>query len=1168
MRIWLSRSQWARPAVCIFLFALCASTASAQEARGTIQGTVFDSTGAVVPNASITANSVATNVNIKATSNEQGAYNIQFLLPGMYTISAGAAGFKTGRREGIELRIADRLQIDFTLEVGAVNEEVRVTAEAPLLQTATANLGMVVDTKRLSDLPIAHGSPFNLMFLATGVVETSGWGRTWQETSNLDGLSDYVSFNGTPSATSEWTIDGSPNVQSSHGTGPMNSPPADIVQEFKLETAFDASVGHTSGTIVNVSIKTGGNSPHGTASGFSRNPDWDANSFFGNKAGQQKPTYGYKRYGATLTGPVYIPGIFNGKDRTFFSYAYEGVHRSESYPVTGTMPDPKHLTGDFSGLLALGPQYQIYDPATITPAANGRYAIQPFPGNIVPSGRINPISKNIASHFTTPNTTGRPDTINNWTLQTISDPDTYYNHGGRIDHNIGQNNRLFGRFTFMKRVAGPYRNYYDDPAMANNFIGRTKQLTIDDVHTLSPSLILNIRGGVSRFRSGHSPRALGYDPADLGFSPAVTALLTQQGPRFPRIDVSGLQAIGFETDTNLNTTIYYLMANLNKQHGSHNLKFGTDIRSNQGINAGFGQKGGRLIFGTDFTRGPFDNSASSPSGIGQGTAALLLGQPTSGLVDRNDNQAITSSYWSFFVHDNWRATQKLSLDFGVRWEYEGPITERYNRSVGGFDPTASQPIEASARAAYALNPDPALSLSQFNVRGGLLFAGVGGQPRLLWERSLKNFVPRLGFAYQANQKTVVRGGFGLFPISLGQATNNYAILTGFSQATNLIPTLDSGLNFVADLNNPFPDGLLKAPGASLGAQTFLGRGVSFYNPIARTPYTMQWSLNTQTLLPGQFLVEVGYSASKSVKLRTTREFDGIPLDQLSTSFTRDQAKIDYLTAQVANPFAGLLPGTGLTGTKIARSQLLLPFPQFTSVAMRDYQGYSWYHSLQARAERRFSRGVTIQATYTFSKNMQSTEYLNAADPVPYETISNIDRPHLVTFSGLYELPIGKGKAIGTGFSGLSESLLGGWQLGAIWQFQSGFPIGFGDAIFTGNLADIPLSGSQRTAERWFNTDAGFERDSRKARQLNVRSFPLRFSGIRTGIHNSWDISLLKDFRIHESHRAEFRAEFYNAFNNATGFMPPNSDPYSSAFGQVTSQWGLPRQIQFGFKYIF
>jgi hypothetical protein len=438
----------------------------------------------------------------------------------------------------------------------------------------------------------------------------------------------------------------------------------------------------------------------------------------------------------------------------------------------------------------------------------------------------------------------------------------------------------------------------------------------------------------------------------------------------------------------------------------------------------------------------------------------------------------------------------------------------------------------------------------------------------MWQRSWKNFAPRFGFAYHPAEPVVLRGGFGIYPIALGQSVGSQAIQSGFSQATDLIPTLDNGQTFIATLNNPFPGGILSARGASLGGETFLGRAISFYNPNTRTPYTMNWNFNVQTLLPAEFLLETGYAGSKSLRLRINRALNAIPNEHLSTSLLRDQPTINYLTANVPNPFQGLLPGTALNGATVSRAQLLLPFPAFAGVTMQDYQGYSWFHSWQTRLERRMKAGFTVQAAYMFSKRMDATQYLNAGDPVPYETISAIDRPHTFTLSGLYQLPFGRGRTFGSNLGTVANLLAGGWELAVSWQSQSGVPIGFGDVIFTGDIKDIALPADQRTVDRWINIDAGFERVAARQRASNLRMFPLRLSGVRAGGYNSADMSLLKDFIITERHRFQFRAEFYNALNHPTGFEPPDTNPTSSTFGRVNSQASLPRQIQLGVKYLF
>jgi hypothetical protein len=505
---------------------------------------------------------------------------------------------------------------------------------------------------------------------------------------------------------------------------------------------------------------------------------------------------------------------------------------------------------------------------------------------------------------------------------------------------------------------------------------------------------------------------------------------------------------------------------------------------------------------------------------------------------------------------------------GLRWEYEGPTTERYNRSVRSFDPNAEQPIEAQAKAQYALSPDPALPVDQFRVRGGLLFAGVNGQPNYLWDRSFKTFAPRFGFAYQSTQRLVIRGGFGIYPIQIGVPAANNAIQLGYSQTTTLVPTLDNGQTFVATLANPFPNGVLAPPGNTQGVQTFLGRGITFYDSDAKRPYAMHWALNTQTLLSARILLEVGYVGSKSVKLQTSRNYDALPDQYLSTSPVRDQATIDYLSQNIPNPFAGLLPGTSLNGATIPRASLLVPYPQFTSVTALDYQGYSWYHALQVRAERRFQNGFSAQMGYSFSKTMEGTSYLNAADPLPYRTISFYDRPHQFTLSGIFEFPIGRGKPLLGNLHGVANALVGGWQIGSAYQLRSGWAYQFPNVLFMGDIKNIPLSSDQQSVWRYFNTEAGFNRDPSQQLAWNLRTFPTMLSGVRTGGSNLWDLSLLKKTYIKERHEFQFRAEFFNVLNHPTEATDQNTSPTSSAFGQMTQFGALPRNIQLGAKYVF
>lgn len=1154
------------------LIALFLSTqlSYSQETRGTLSGEVRDPSGAVVPGASVAAENTATNVVIRTTSNAEGRYVIPLLLSGVYKMTATAQGFKTSVRDNIELRIADHLQIDFSLELGTSAESVQVTAESPLLQTATANLGTVIDSKRIAELPLPHGSAYTLMYLAPGVNNVYPNGFYYQTPTELNATSTRTAIQGAPLGSTDFTVDGVPNTQTSnadYGTGVANSPPADMVQEFKVETAFDASVGRTSGTIINVVLKSGSNTLHGSGYLFMRQPSWNANTFFGNLSGQERGDFHYRRWGASLTGPVEIPKLYHGKNKSFFSFGYEGLRNELVTSITDSVPDPKYLGGDFSPLLALGSGYTIYDPATIEAAGNGRYSTQPFSNNVIPSSRLNSIAQEVVKFYPAPNTTGAADGRSNYTSQNRPEPIDYYNAIGRYDENISDQQRLFFRVSVSKKNDGPYRNYWDSIAIGNNYVGKTRQAALDHIYTFSPSLIMNLRYGYIRYAGGHKPRRLGFDIRELGFSDSIATQLASTADLFPRFDVSGLESLGYEGYDTLNNDAHSVFVGFTKQAAVHNLKFGADIRSYRDNVSFFGHATGRYQFGTNYTRGPFDNSPSSPGGVGQGLAALLLGQPTGGFIARNDNEAIQSTYWSLYLHDNWRVSRRLTLDLGVRWEYEGPTQERYNRSVRGFDFTTPQAIEAAAREAYALQPDASLPADQLHLRGGLLFAGRGGAPGIFFDRVFTNFLPRVGFAYELNQRMVLRGGFGTYTISIGQPAQNRSIQSGFNINTNVVPSLNNGETFIANIDNPFPTGILQAPGASQGIATFLGNAISFYNPAGITPYTMRWNLNYQVLLPGSVLVEMGYVGSKAIKLQTGRQLNGIPLQYLSRSPVRDQATIDYLSANVPNPMAGLIPGTGLNGSTISRGQLLAPFPQFTSVTMSDFQGLTWYNAFQLRSEKRFANGFTGQFNYTFSKQLDAMEYLNASDPRPSKVISPYDRTHQIGFSAIYELPFGQGRRFGGGMSRLADGFFGGWQLGAIWLVNSGEPYGFGNATLP-DLQTVPLSSDQRSVERWFNTDAGFVTDTGQQLAYNVRAAALRYGNLRAGAYNSWDVSVLKNIKIRERHDIQFRGEFLNLFNHQTAFAPPDTDPTSSTFGQVFNSYSIPRTIQIGIKYLF
>jgi hypothetical protein len=1161
-----------KPTVLVSVLFLCAVVSLAQETRGSILGRVIDSSGAVIPGVAVRATNTATNVTVSAQSNAEGNYNIPYLLPGVYTLKAELAGFKTFVRENIQVRIDDRIAIDIPMEVGQVSERVTVTAETPLLESATASMGQVIDQRRIADLPIAHGNPFLLMQLSAGVVYTQnpGLDRPFELTHIVGYSMDGVRAN-----RNEITMDGVPDSAVKRGTTDViagGTPPSDIVQEFKVQTmTFDAAVGHTQGGVTSITLKSGGNELHGTAYYGLLNPALNANLFFANKAGQPRGDFTYNRWGGTATGPVFFPKLYHGKDHTFFTYAYEGIHESRAMGAaygsgTMTVPTAAEREGDFSALLKLGAQYQIYDPFTRKPAAGGRFQEQPVAGNIIPPSRISPIARKILEYWALPNAPGTADGINN--LIRVNDPEviTYRNHIARVDHAFSERHRMFGRVNTFRRFSYS-SDWFRSPATGGDSLWPQKALSLDDVFHFGPATFLNVRYGFYNLGIAQGPlTGRGFDITTLGFPKSYADRIDPSVRAFPAISISGYAG---STDNWFRDTMgnMSLEAHLTHIRGNHALRWGGDGRHYRTNHYVWNSSStGAFSFDTTYTRGPMDNSTSAP--IGQGLASLLFGIATGGGVDRFASFAEQSTVWSLYVQDDWRITSKLTLNLGLRYEIEGPMTERFNRAVRGYDFQTPSPMDAQVRAIYAKNPISEVPADKFRLSGGLTFPGVSGQPRTLWARDANNFMPRAGFAYQLNQKTVIRSGFGIYYAGLGIQRGDVT-QTGFSQRTSLIPTLDNGLTFVATLANPFPDPIQEPRGAADGLMTYVGRSISFYNPNPQAASQKRWQFSIQRELPQRVLLDVGYVGNHGDDLETSRDYRPLPLQYLSRLPYRDTATINYLSEQVPNPFAGLLPGTSLSGANVSRSYLLSSgaYPHFTGLTSTSFEGYSWFHSLQVKMERRFAAGWSLNATYMWSKNMEATGRLNGyVSPLEY-VVSDQDRPHRFVISGIWELPFGRGKKLLGSAPAVLEKIAGGWQLQGIYTKQSGAALGFGNALFIGDIHDITLPSSQRRPERWFNTEAGFDKSSARQLSNNYRLMPTRFNDVRANGINSFDLSALKNTNIGERFRLQFRGEFLNAFNHVF-FGSPNTSPTSTAFGQVTSQTGYPRRIQLGFKLLF
>jgi hypothetical protein len=962
-------------------------------------------------------------------------------------------------------------------------------------------------------------------------------------------------------------------------------PIQDLVQEFKIQTlTFDSSIGRAAGAITNVSLKSGGNRLQGTAYGFFsrwRAVPWFTNKFIydpttgpinDEKKSRALEGWQHDRWGGTLTGPVAIPKLYNGRNRTFWVFGYEGLYIMRNLNGTYNVPPDDQRRGDFSALLKINNRYQIYDPLTIRTAAAGRFSRDPLPGNLIPAARLDSSALKLLEYWPKANQAGTSDFRQNY-FRTRDIDRKNRNLIGRVDHNFDERHRLFVRLSYNQ-----HDNQQDAlPGLASGTIlDRSSQGgVLDDVFVFSPHTVLNLRYGITYEDDATSRRSQRMDLTTLGFPASlVNEIKTKNnaaGIAFPQIAVDGLQALGDAGGNRIGTVYHTWAGTLTRIAGSHSLRTGGEFRLYRENGFNYGAVAPSLTFSTNWTRGPLDNSTTSPNGVGQGLATMLFGLPTSGSIAINASRAEQSTYSGLFLQDDWRVTTRLTVNAGLRWEFEGADTERFNRAVRGFDFGAESPIAKRAAAAYATAPDPVLAVSALRTYGGYTFPGAGGQPRGLWTADRNNFSPRLGFAYTIRPKTVLRGGYGIFFDVIGIDRTDVT-QSGFSQPNTFIATNDNGLTWSATLRNPFPDGLQSPAGASAGLATFLGRSVTYFTERPLNPYMQRWTVSVQRELPWRTLADVAYVGNRGTKLPVTREQDFVPAQYLSTKPARDQATIDFLTAQVSNPFYGIPEFAGTargSNLRFNRNQLLLPFPHFTNVQATLPLGYSWYHSLQTRFEKRMSHGVTFQSSWTYSKLMEAITFRNESDPFLEEVVSDMDFTHRFTLSGIVELPIGKGRWLLGNAGGFLNAVAGGWSLQGWFEGQTGDALGFGtNTIFYGNLKDIVLPRAQRRVERWFNVDAGFERDPAKQLANNIQTFPTRFNGIRSDGINNFDVSLFKTFRIRERMRAQFRFETFNTLNHVQ-FDGPNATPTNTGFGTITSEKGHgQRQITLALKVMF
>jgi hypothetical protein len=1121
--------------------------ASAQEYRATLLGQVTDASGAAVPKARVSASNVETGVAVPATVDAEGGYLIPFLVPGNYQLTVEADGFRNFTRGPLELRVNDRLRVDVRLEIGKATDQVTVDAEAPLVETASSNRGQVVDSAAVRGLPLNGNNPFTLMGLASGVQNTGA--LTFFRPFDNGTINDF-SINGGRSSTNEFQMDGV-SVTVMGGRSQSRSdlgyvPPAEATQEFKIQTnTYDAQYGRTGGGIVSLSVKPGTNSYHGAVYENLRRTALEANQFSNNAAGKPRATHLVDQWGFEIDGPASLPKLYKAKDKTFFMFAFEHYRESQPQPQLGSVPTPEQRAGDFSQTLtAAGKLFTIYDPFTTQPnpaydpkkavsLTNLQYIRTAFPGNIVPKGQMNPVALRVLKDIPLPNQAGDPVTkANNWYAGDVSTLNFFNNYIARLDHNLNSRTRVYARWNHNYRDGGIKNPWsWDTPARqeTHNY-RRNDGAVLDGVYTVNASTVLSARLGFTRYVTG-SIQSLQNIP-DLGL-PASLAGQLQAKDKYPQFKFENyIQTSTDDADLIANDN-YTAQASLMKMVGRHSIKFGGEYRLMRFANTPLANISGTYNFTRSTTS---SNPQITDPNSGNAIAAFLLGTMSSGSVNLNATPYLAWRYPAIFFQDDWQITRRLTINVGLRWDMERPPVERYDRQNRGFDFSAPSPVQA-----------PGLDL-----HGGLLFAGQNGAPRPAFDTKWNNWQPRFGLAYRVlqNRPLVFRGGVGRYFLP----TTEYGGLLGYSQSTNVTASTDtfSPLRLVSD---PFPSGLLQPTGSSLGLGTAVGSAISFSDPTRAIPYVWQYSAGFQYELKAGIMVEASYAGSQTRRIQTSRDLNALTLQQLALGTA-------YLSANVANPFYGVLPAASTVGATqtVSRRKLLVPYPQFASVVENNISnGQSWYNSLQAKLQQRFKFGLSYLFSYTWSKTMEATTLLNPQDTQFSRELASFDTPHRLVASGTYRFPFGPGRSYLS--HGIVSHLVGGWDFNWVATFQSGTPIALPDYYIYGD----PRLTSGQTLNRWFDTSSSIW----VARPPDtLRTAKLNSPNIRRHTAPQLDVKLVRNFRITERQTLQFRASAFNATNTPL-FDVPNTSPTSTLFGVVPiTQRNLPRSIELGVRYSF
>jgi carboxypeptidase family protein/TonB-dependent receptor-like protein len=1124
--------------------------ARAQKDAGSIVGTVKDPTGALVSNAKITVSDVERGTNFSATTNDAGEYVTGPLRVGRYTVTVEHSGFKKAVSELVSLDVQQRIAVNVTLQVGQITEAIEVSGAAPLLETETSELGQVVDNKRVANLPLNGRNFAQLALLTAGTAPSEPGAR--------DESGFGFSANGARSLQNNFLLDGVDNNSNLpdllNETNYVIQPSVEALEEFKVQTnAYSAEFGRGNGAIINATIKSGTNQFHGSAYEFLRNEKFDAKNFFDDPSTRIAP-YKQNQFGFTFGGPLV-------RNRTFFFVDYEGLRIRQSQTLTSLVPTDPQRAGDFSGQLDLTQQTgtdclghptfvgEIFDARN---AGNGcglafQYNSSGMPLNIIPQNKLDPLALAISKLYPEPNVNGKG-------FNFLSNPVRTENRNNfdiRLDQKYSDTDNGFFRFSYEDQpslIPGPFNSTGGDGGGFFSGVedNAYRSFATSWTHLFRNNLTNELRLGYNRVNSQRqqinanktSEQLLNYP----GGFPGIPNVPGNGGlPQLTFNDISQIGSPTFLPSHEIQNT-YGVSENVSWVHGKHSFKFGTDVRSEEFTIFQPAAPRGTLNFGPGFTDNP--NPAAVFTG-GSGFASFLVGLAGGGSINNLHNIDYHHQVYAFFAQDDWKATPKLTLNLGLRYELFTTIKERHNEQ-GTFDlATASLIVPKGVTA--QLTP----------MLAAVVPVHATGTPGLI-SPDTNNFAPRIGLAYQVSNKLVVRAGYGIFyggdeagPYSNPSMGFNppFFINKNFNQpcgtASANPATVDCSLPGIPTLSSGFPANALVDP-----------EPPPLFFSLDRhlvTPYMQQWHLSTQYELPSNTVFEVTYAGSRGLK-------QYIYLNGNQAAPNPDPSL----------PFAPRRPIPAIDGF----------IGWFRSA------GWSNYNSLQLRAEKRFSRGLTFLASYTWAHalDIASNADLGAQNGGDFRYFihpeweyanSDFDVRRRFVFSYLYELPIGRGKPVFGNAHGVSNQIIGGWQIGGITSVSSGnsFTILNANGVANSDGQQRPdLIGNVHATPcvpgKFFNTCAFGE--PALGTFGNVRRNSVQGPG-----YQIWDFSLFKNFPISERTKLEFRAEFFNVFNHPNlqfAKSGPQNSINTTTFG--TPQFGFltaardPRQIQLALKLSF